>query len=348
MSNKMQQIQDLFDDLRDEIYFSNGKYFDTKTKNEVRDVTSKIGNYLRMYHIPDVEENRNLIRTEFIGHNVDEPWPESSIVRRARQLGPVSHCTIADSLGLEDVKMLLAGVFLFDKYNERAIIIQGTSGTGKSTYMNILLQCMEVKNEGRCSLNDLSSDFKVAQALSSRVIYDFDLPANCQFESGVFKNICTHEPITVNGKYAIPYTATPQSKLIYSCNSLPLFDMSDTGIDRRMLVKSFERRPNKKDPDFLHREYTKQELVEFARNALYYYQGSEGSYFDRWFRKETHTMLIKSSYIYKLGTYDYDRYLDACRNAHVNPMNMFNWNRVRNMFEEWEEMDQLCLTDARR
>ncbi|WP_321206777.1 DUF5906 domain-containing protein [Tolypothrix tenuis] len=65
----------------------------------------------------------------------------------------------------------------------------------------------------------------------------------------ILKNITGGDEINIEHKYEMPFTATYTGMLMITANHL-VFNASDSGLDRRMIIFKFNRLVPKVDPDF--------------------------------------------------------------------------------------------------
>lgn len=281
--------------------------------------------------------------TEFIDmfnikyHDPEAEWYPMPIIAEARrQLETIGLQPMAFPL---NEKQLIIINELLHHNSERAFILTGIGGSGKSTFANIICQVFD-NDRSSCSLSDLSNRFKLETALSHRLIYSDELNSE-DLNNGIIKMLISNQKITVEQKNQVPYDTRCQSAFIWSCNNRPRIDLSDTGMLRRFVYYSMNKKIPNPDPNFKSRKYTHEELVNFVAHAL-------SVDMTDWFKKfelETHYYLLKDNPVFMFrkcvdgSKSTYCQYSEKCKDNGYKPVAMMKWQSIMELIVEWELYD---------
>jgi P4 family phage/plasmid primase-like protien len=154
---------------------------------------------------------------------------------------------------------------------EKAIMLIGSGGNGKSTFINMLSALIGQQNISNISLQDLESNrFKMAE-LQNKLVNTFaDLPRTSMSNSSNFKAIVSGDSVNAERKYKDPFDFRPFAKLVFSTNEFPKSaDMTD-GYFRRWLIIPFEKTftPDKADVNLIEKLTTPSALSTLLNYAL--------------------------------------------------------------------------------
>lgn len=256
-------------------------------------------------------------------------WPEMPIIEEAfkADLKPMAFPLTKPQLTI--INRLLIGV------DEYMYIATGVGGSGKSTFGNIVRQIFG----GDCasaSLGDLCDQFKLAQAVGKRLVYSDELNSS-DLKSGVIKTLVSKQCISINPKYGRTYQVRFQGNMFFCCNKPPKMDISDSGLLRRICYFSMNKKIERPDPSMQKREYSHEDVVNFAAHALK--DVDPRDWFEREFAQDTHRVLMEKNTVNLCKAADYQAYRRQCDLKGYSPYNEDNWETVRAVFEEWREMD---------
>ncbi|MGC2375379.1 MAG: phage/plasmid primase, P4 family [Solirubrobacteraceae bacterium] len=151
-----------------------------------------------------------------------------------------------------------------DNRLQRAIMLMGPGGTGKSTAANVLRALLGHENVSAVALHQLEEDRFATADLYGRLANVFaDLPAHALKSSSIFKSITGGDRIRAERKHRAAFDFTPYARLIFSANDAPpTTDSSDAFFDR-WLILPFDRRhrgTSHQDHDLLAKLTRPQEL----------------------------------------------------------------------------------------
>lgn len=131
----------------------------------------------------------------------------------------------------------------------KCLFLFGPSRTGKSIVLETFRMVVGEVNTSSLELHDLSKSSNRMQLRGKLLNSCSEINAKSKLEDGVFKNIVTGEPISVDPKYKDPFYLRPYCKLIFASNvELVILDRSDA-IYERFLVLDLKRRFKEHEQD---------------------------------------------------------------------------------------------------
>ena len=150
------------------------------------------------------------------------------------------------------LKILRACLYIIITNNliyQIALYIYGPGGTGKSTFINILIYLLGKDVTLSSSISQVTSKFGIASLVGKILLILNDVSLYRGQEPKAIKNIVTQDPMEAEQKYKQPFTFTPSAFLILTSNTLWDIKNSTTGLSRRMVYFPFENVPNFKELD---------------------------------------------------------------------------------------------------
>ena len=139
---------------------------------------------------------------------------------------------------------IVAQLMIPDTSIQRAILLEGPGGNGKSTYLQAIIAFLGRHNVASVSLHKLESDrFAVDRLVGRLANICPDLPSHHLVGTSIFKAITGGDLITAEYKYHDSFDFTPFARLVFSTNHLPRSgDDSPAFFDRWVVIpftKSF-------------------------------------------------------------------------------------------------------------
>lgn len=146
----------------------------------------------------------------------------------------------------KDVPLLIQSVAQALSHNDNyqnSYLLDGSGANGKSTFLDLVLLTIGNDNTTSISLQELTEDkFKAAELLGKLMNIYADLPKNTIKSAGKFKMLTGGDQITVERKYAHPFSFVNKAVFIFSANELPAVDDESFAFWRRWTLIQF---PNK-------------------------------------------------------------------------------------------------------
>jgi putative DNA primase/helicase len=101
-----------------------------------------------------------------------------------------------------------------------ALYIYGPGGTGKSTFINLLIYLLGKEVTLSSSIHQINSKFGIASVVGKLLLILNDVSLYRGLEPKSIKNIVTQDPMEAEIKYKQPFMFTPQCFTILTSNVL--------------------------------------------------------------------------------------------------------------------------------
>lgn len=151
--------------------------------------------------------------------------------------------------GDRELLQMFAGLCLTgDTSPQRALLLVGDGGTGKSTFVRVLQAVLGNLSTSSALENIRDGSFLVGTLVGKRMCVVSELQRNVDWLP--FKRVTGEDQISVDVKNKTPYTTKLDLKLIILSNVMPFLgdDTSNSSLMRRFLPVPFNVRPAKPDP----------------------------------------------------------------------------------------------------
>ncbi|MFC6904200.1 phage/plasmid primase, P4 family [Halalkalicoccus tibetensis] len=143
----------------------------------------------------------------------------------------------------------------WDQPFQKALLLVGPTGSGKSTFLNVVNELLGHENVANQSLQALANQrFAKAELYEKFANIYNDLDAASVQNPGVFKTLTAGDSITVERKNKDPFRFQPTQKLLFAANQVPSVDHDDDAFYRRWHIVEFsetipsaDRNPNLED-----------------------------------------------------------------------------------------------------
>ena len=137
---------------------------------------------------------------------------------------------------------MAADIVTPDRSLQKAIVLYGAGGNGKSTFLSLLIRFVGEDNVTGMSLHDLEKiRFASARLYGKLANICPDLPTDCLAGTSIFKAITGEDRLVGENKFCPAFEFTPYSRLIFSTNQLPRTRDSSPAFWDRWLVVPFQR-----------------------------------------------------------------------------------------------------------
>lgn len=123
---------------------------------------------------------------------------------------------------------------------KKYLVLKGPAHSGKSTWLNIITECLGKENVAHEALQDLATDrFSKAQLFGKIANIANDLPSRAIDYGGVIKQITGGDRVEAQFKFGQKfYFDTTRIRLLFSCNQLPpVHDYDEAFFDRIHIVE---------------------------------------------------------------------------------------------------------------
>jgi putative DNA primase/helicase len=173
--------------------------------------------------------------------------------------------------GMADFIFEILGLLLIPETRFRkAILLLGQTGTGKSTFLDLIKAMLGDGNYSAIPLQALSDDrFKVAELYGKLANICSDIDYRASKSSGTFKQIVGGtDTIVGERKFEHPFHFVPTSRLLFSANTAPASSDQTDAYFVRWLVLPFENKPAKEDRTLNERLTSPSELSGLLVKAV--------------------------------------------------------------------------------
>ena len=232
-------------------------------------------------------------------NNEEGQWPELPMLVKAKQkiqegYQPNELAYPLNEKELKIIHYLVDG----DPKDTYAIFFHGIGGSGKSTICNLIASIFGDLDTSRCGFTQLGEKFSRETLAGKRLWYDADISANwSESATNTLKKVITHDTDQFERKGKNPYTAQYRCKALFCCNVAPRFDVTDTGLLRRIVYYSKNKKIENPDGNLANKRYTENELIDIVIAAL----NTDISNFYKDFEKETREIIMSTNNVAKYG-----------------------------------------------
>ena len=288
--------------------------------------------------ISSANKFKEVISTFKLLFGTNEEWYDNEIIREGMK---VITSEEKDALYEEVMKIFpftvqqlyLIRELVYDKYNERSLfIVTGVGGSGKSTFGNLVKQIF--KGDVWDTSIDKLQGFELAPAVKHRLIYGEELGAK-DLDNSNLKIIASKQSLGINNKFGDIENIKTQSNMLFCCNNRPLFDITDSGLLRRICYYHMNKKIENPDRTMNKKEFTKEQLIKIC-TYCYNMEKHKDDWFEKFFRKDTYTLLYKDNKIAKVGNPStYELFTTACRQKGLKAYSEPVWQEMREIFNGW-------------
>ena len=141
--------------------------------------------------------------------------------------------------------------------------------SGKSTYMNLMMQITGESDTATPASKDLSSKESFGLGLIKNkklILIDEATDGKSRMDVENIKKISAKEPLTANVKNKEHVDFTPEGSMIFASNEEPMFNDESEGLRRRLLAFQLENGYNDRSDDTKDLEFIKNDLIK--RNSF--------------------------------------------------------------------------------
>lgn len=229
---------------------------------------------------------------------------------------------------------------------QKALIVIGDGGEGKSVIGSILHGIFGNSNIYRAKIKKLNSEFGQCDLFGKLLMIDDDLSENALTDTSIFKELVTAKrEITVNKKYVQGFTFTPYARFIIFGNFTlqALYDISNGFARRQLVLQAKPKNENRIDNPFLDEEIVKNEaegvinwlvqgLNELIKNNFSLYVSERTNEVSEQLKRESDSVIL---------------FLDECSDVMIKPDLMIHSNDLYKCYEEFCEENVLVTLKSK-
>ena len=165
--------------------------------------------------------------------------------------GEVTERYLQTALHREDIKTIwqIFGLLMTrDNSLQKLILLWGERGTGKSTLLRLMGCLLGQQNISSISLQKLEEKFYAIQLLGKLANICGDLSSTALQTVATIKQITGGDTISDSYKGKDVVTFTPYTRLVFSCNSVPVsLDEKSNAFFERLIIIKMDKRPDSPD-----------------------------------------------------------------------------------------------------
>ena len=155
---------------------------------------------------------------------------------------------------LDEKEMLLQYIGLcltIDTSQQKFLVLNGTGGSGKSTFIRLVEALVGSENVSNVSLKDLEQRFSVIGLMNKLVNSCADLQIDALEDTSILKKLLGEDTLRAEPKGKDSFSFKSYAKLIFSTNELPLIKSEKTnGFYRRLLIHTMNKTPETINPNY--------------------------------------------------------------------------------------------------
>ena len=264
---------------------------------------------------------------------------------------------IVDGEDREILIQIAAQAIRQNEYDQRSYLMTGTGANGKSTFLQFLIAFIGNVNITAISLQELVEDkFKAAELQGKLMDVYADLPKTSLKSIGKYKILTGGDYITVERKFAQPFTMKNKAVFVFSANELPHIEDSTYAFWRRWDVLEFPH-TFQNDPNFTKNLITEEnlsgflnlvikKLEEIDRNGSLSSSSKVKEIMEKWLMHSNSAYaFVKNCIVKDMGSYIVKddlakEYLQYCNDSDLTPQSV---NKLTEEIEKISESTQMVI-----
>ena len=212
----------------------------------------------------ETDEFREFTPTEIILNRI--PWPYNPAAYSELLDQTLDKITCNDP-GIRALLEEVAGYCLYRRNSlEKALILIGEKGNGKSTFLYIIQHMLGDKNIASLDLKELGDRFKTAELFGKLANIGDDIGDEFIANASIFRKLVTGERVNVERKGQDPFEFNNYSTFLFSANEIPRIKDKTGAVQRRLAIVPFDAKFTPDDPDYdphLKYKLSQQEHLEY-------------------------------------------------------------------------------------
>ena len=196
----------------------------------------------------ETDEFREFTPTEIILNRI--PWPYNPAAYSELLDQTLDKITCNDP-GIRALLEEVAGYCLYRRNSlEKALILIGEKGNGKSTFLYIMQHMLGDKNIASLDLKELGDRFKTAELFGKLANIGDDIGDEFIANASIFRKLVTGERVNVERKGADHFEFNNYSTFLFSANEIPRIKDKTGAVQRRLAIVPFDAKFTPDDPDY--------------------------------------------------------------------------------------------------
>lgn len=212
----------------------------------------------------ETDEFREFTPTEIILNRI--PWPYNPAAYSELLDQTLDKITCNDP-GIRALLEEVSGYCMYRRNSlEKALILIGEKGNGKSTFLHIIQHMLGDKNIASLDLKELGDRFKTAELFGKLANIGDDIGDEFIANASIFRKLVTGERVSVERKGADPFEFNNYSTFLFSANEIPRIKDKTGAVQRRLAIVPFDAKFTPDDPDYdpnLKYKLSQQEHLEY-------------------------------------------------------------------------------------
>jgi putative DNA primase/helicase len=191
---------------------------------------------------------RNPKREDFLTYQLPFIYDSDALAPRFKQY-------LDEVLPDEQLQKILAEFigYVFVKTDqlklEKALILHGPGGNGKSVFFDIVNALLGPENVSTYTLESLTNQNGYYRAKIANKLVNYGSEISTNMQTAMFKQMVSGEPVEARLPYGEPFTLNNYAKLVFNCNELPTDVEHTNAFFRRFMIIPFEVMIPEEDQD---------------------------------------------------------------------------------------------------
>jgi P4 family phage/plasmid primase-like protien len=187
--------------------------------------------------------------SNYTTHIIPVDYSKEDTIKDTKFAEFLTHIVNNNRMRLHILRACLYLIFTNNLIYQIALYIYGPGGTGKSTFISLLMYLLGKEVTLSSSISQVSSKFGVASIVGKFLVILNDVSLFRGQEPKNIKNIVTQDQMEAEQKYKQPFMFTPNCFIMLTSNVLWDIKNSTTGLARRMIYFPFDNVPKFKELD---------------------------------------------------------------------------------------------------
>jgi len=178
------------------------------------------------------------------------PWPYNPAAYSELLNHTLNKITCNDP-GIRALLEEVAGYCLYRRNSlEKALILIGEKGNGKSTFLYIIHHMLGDQNIASLDLKELGDRFKTAELFGKLANIGDDIGDEFIANASTFRKLVTGDRVNAERKGQDPFEFNNYSTFLFSANEIPRIKDKTGAVQRRLAIVPFDAKFTPDDPDY--------------------------------------------------------------------------------------------------